>query len=219
MLVTLTSSGSTRRGAESTVDVPARLAATPRTVPPPRAALNALLDAFVPQVLGRGDLAAGRQLVTPDARGLRADWLRGVTPFQAYAARGTRFHGWIVNYSYPGDIGFDIFLAAKDPHAVSMAFRGEAKRTSGRWQIAVFYPQATFQPAGKTQTVVADTDFQPHSVGSAATDHSTLSPAWLALPGAVVAAIAIAALAVAGVRWRRSRARARAFARELAQHR
>src|SRR4029079_13264474 len=82
---------------------------TPRTVPAPRAAITSLLDAFIPAVIARKDLATGWDLVTSDARRSKAEWLKGVTPFQAYAARADHFDGWNVNYSYPGDVGFDVF--------------------------------------------------------------------------------------------------------------
>lgn len=194
---------------------PARGYGEPKTVPPPRKELNALLDAFIPAVIARKDLAAGWDLVTADARGRRSEWLRGTTPFQTFAARAEPYHGWTVNYSYPGDIGFDIFLAPKDPRDVSMAFRGEAKKEGGAWKIAVFYPQATFQPAGKRSFVWADTDLQPQAVGGGASG-SRLSAAWLLLPAGVVGLLLVGGVALAVVRGLRRRARVKQIERELA---
>jgi hypothetical protein len=193
---------------------PAQSYAEPPTVPPPRAELDRLLDAFIPAVLAREDLAAGWKLVTADARGSRAAWMRGATPFQTFDARGKTFHGWTVNYSYPGDVGFDIFLPPKDPKTISIAFRGEAKRVGGAWRIAVFYPQATFQPARKEAHVWADTDLQPQAVGAAPTT-GRLSAAWLLLPFGVVGAVAAAGVGFALVRSARRRSRVRAIRREL----
>jgi hypothetical protein len=194
---------------------PARMYGEPKTVRAPRAELNALLDAFIPAVIAQKDLAAGWNLVTADARGSRAAWMRGTTPFQTFHARPERYHGWTVNYSYPGDVGFDIFLAPKDPTDVSMAFRGEAKKERGAWKIAVFYPQATFQPVGKKAYVWADTDLQPQAVGSAATT-GRLSAAWLLFPAGIVGAAVVGAIGFAVARGLRRRARVKRIERELA---
>jgi hypothetical protein len=194
---------------------PAQVVREPRTVPPPRRELNALLDAFIPDVIAGKNLLAGWELVTPDARGSYDDWQRGVTPFQHFAAAGATFRGWRVDYSYPGDVGFDIFVSPVKRTMVSMAFRGEAKKVGDRWRIAVFYPQATFQPAGRTQRVWADTDLQPQAVGAAGT-HARLSPAWLLAPAGVVGGLALGLLAFAVARTLRRRSRIRRIARELA---
>jgi hypothetical protein len=194
---------------------PVRMYGEPKTVPAPRKELNALLDAFIPAVLARNDLATGWNLVTADARGSRADWMRGTTPFQTFHARAERYHGWTVNYSYPGDVGFDIFLAPKDPTEASMAFRGEAKKERGAWKIAVFYPQATFQPAGKKAYVWADTDLQPQAVGSSATS-GRLSAAWLLFPAGIVGAALVGGIGFAVARGLRRRARVKRIERDLA---
>jgi hypothetical protein len=186
-----------------------------RTVPPPRRALNALLDTFIPAVIARRNLAAGWNLVTPDARGSRADWMRGTTPFQTYDARIEPFHGWTLNYSYPDDVGFDIFVAPRNPKDVSMAFRGEAKKIAGKWKIAVFYPQATFQPAGKRAAVWADKDLQPQAAAATATS-GRLSATWLLLPVGFVGAVVAIALSFVLVRMLRRRARVKQIERELA---
>jgi hypothetical protein len=184
-------------------------------VPAPRAAITTLLDAFIPSVIARKNLAQGWDLVTSDARGSKAEWLTGVTPFQAFAARSDHFDGWTLNYSYPGDVGFDVFVSPKDPHSISMAFRGEAKKVGGKWKIAVFYPQATFQPAGKKQYVWADTDLQPQAVSAAGTE-GRLSAAWLLLPFGLAGAALFGGIAFAVVRWSRSRSRVKEIERELA---
>jgi hypothetical protein len=194
---------------------PAHMYGEPKTVPAPRKELNALLDAFIPAVLGRKDLAAGWNLVTADARGTRAEWMRGTTPFQTFQARSERYHGWTLNYSYPGDVGFDIFLAPKNSADVSMAFRGEAKKERGAWKIAVFYPQATFQPAGKKSYVWADTDLQPQAVGGSANE-GRLSAAWLLFPIGIFAAALVGGVGFAVVRGLRRRARVKRIERELA---
>jgi hypothetical protein len=194
---------------------PVRAYGEPKTVPAPRKELSTLLDAFIPAVIARKDLAGGWNLVTADARGSRADWMRGTTPFQSFQARPERYHGWTVNYSYPGDVGFDIFLAPKNPADVSMAFRGEAKKERGAWRIAVFYPQATFQPAGEKAYVWADTDLQPQAVGGSGTT-GRLSAAWLLFPVGIFAAALVGGVGFALARGVRLRARVKRIERELA---
>jgi hypothetical protein len=194
---------------------PVQSTGEPRTVKPPRTELNALLDAFVPAVIAGRDLTKGWDLVTPDNHGSRADWMRGETPFQRYGARIEQYHGWTVNYSYPGDVGFDLFVAPQDPKNISMAFRGEAKKVGGKWKIAVFYPQATFQPAGKRAAVFADTDLQPQAASGAAAS-GRLSATWLLLPGGILALALVAGISFGLVRGLRRRARVKQIERELA---
>jgi hypothetical protein len=202
--------------AAPTTQQPVQATGEPRTVKPPRKELNALLDAFVPAVIAGKNLAKGWELVTPDARGSRRDWMRGDTQFQRFDARIEQYHGWTVNYSYPGDVGFDLFVAPRDPKNISMAFRGEAKKVGGKWRVAVFYPQATFQPAGKRAAVFADTDLQPQGTSAAAAS-GRLSAAWLLLPGAVIVVAIVGALGFALVVGVRRRARVKAIERDLAQ--
>jgi hypothetical protein len=202
--------------ATPTTEQPVQATGEPRTVKPPRKELNALLDAFVPAVIARRNLAAGWNLVTADARGSRRDWMRGITPFQSFGARIEQYHGWTVNYSYPGDVGFDLFVAPANPKNISMAFRGEAKKVGAKWRIAVFYPQATFQPVGKKAAVFADTDLQPQGTSAAAAS-GRLSAAWLLLPGGVVALLIVGVLGYALVAGFRRRARVKAIERDLAQ--
>jgi hypothetical protein len=198
---------------------PAVVIKAPPAVRVPRAEINALLDKFVPAVIARKNLAAGWDLVTPAARGSKADWMRGETPFQTFPARDRTFRGWRVNYSYPGDVGFDLFLSPTDPdHQVSMAFRGEAKKVGGEWKIDVFYPQATFQPVKKKAAVWADTDLQPQGAVRAASS-GRLSAAWLLVPTGIFGLALVGGLSAATVVWLRRRARVREIERDLAADR
>jgi hypothetical protein len=195
---------------------PVQATGEPRTVKPPRQELNALLDAFVPAVIARRDLTKGWDLVTPDARGSRADWMRGDTQFQRFDARIERYHGWTVNYSYPGDVGFDILLQPRDKTHGAWSFRAEAQKIGGAWKMTTWYPVATFAPPGKTATVLGPNDIGP-SNGSAFAVTSRLSAAWLLLPGAVVGLAIAGALGFALAVGFRRRARVRAIERDLAQ--
>jgi hypothetical protein len=194
-------------------------AAEPKQVKPDRAAINALLDEFVPDVVAQKDLKRGWELVAGVARTTsRAEWLKGNTSVQQYPAKGTRFHGWLVNYSYPGDVGFDILLQPTDPKRGAWSFRAEAQKIAGHWKITTWYPVATFAPPGKTQTVLGPNDIGPSNGAAAASTSRGKLGAWvLLLPIGAVGALAVGAIGFATARWARQRKRVRAIERTLAQ--
>jgi hypothetical protein len=199
---------------------PAPARADPRRVKPDRAAINRLLDAFVPAVVEQKDVEDGWNMVAGAARTTsHRDWLKGNTSVQAYPARGTRFHGFVVNYSYPGDLGFDILLQPTKRSFGAWSFRAEAQKIGGRWRITTWYPVATYAPPGKTQTVLGPNDLGPANGSSSAGGSSRLGSWVLLLPVLFVGGIGATAVAVAGRRWARSRARARALERYLAARR
>ncbi len=200
--------------------LPSAAHADPRQVKPDRPAINALLDAFVPAVVEQKDLRRGWQLVAGAARTTsHREWLKGNTSVQSYPAKGTRFHGFIVNYSYPGDIGFDILLQPTKKSLGAWSFRAEAQKIAGRWRITTWYPVATYAPPGRTQTVVGPNDLGPANASSAANGSSRLSSWVLVLPALFVGLIAAAGAAIALTRWGRERARIRELQRDLARSR
>jgi hypothetical protein len=200
--------------------LPAALAAAPepRHVKPDRAAINRLLDEFIPAAVAQKDLQRGWELSAGAARTTtHAQWLAGDTSVQRYPAKGTRFHGWLVNYSYPGDIGFDILLQPTKPSVGAWSFRAEAQKIHGAWKITTWYAIATFAPPGKTQTVLGPNDIGPADGATAAsTSHGRLGAWVLLLPIAAVGAIALGAGGFAGSRWARRRRRVREIERTLA---
>jgi hypothetical protein len=201
--------------------VPAVAPADPREVKPDRAAIDALLDAFVPAVVEQKDLKDGWNMVGGAARVTSyREWLKGNTSVQPYPAKGTRFHGFIVNYSYPGDIGFDILLQPTKRSLGAWSFRAEAQKLGGRWRITTWYPVATYAPPGKIQTVLGPNDLGPANGSSSPAGGSSRLGSWvLLLPVIFVGGLAAAGAAVAGTRWNRSRARVRALERDLAARR
>ena len=179
-----------------------------KQVKPDRAAINRLLDAFVPSVVAGKDPAKGRKLV--------AGYL--TTSVQTYPAKGTQFHGWTVNYSYPGDVGFDILLQPTKETIGAWSFRAEAQRIHGVWKMTTWYPVATFAPAHQTQTVLGPNDLGPANGASAAgVDKGRLAPWVLMLPVLGIAALALGAFGFAGTRWVRRRGRVRELQRSLAR--
>ena len=199
--------------------LPATAAAAPRQVKPDRAAIDRLLDEFIPDAVAQKDLQRGWELSAGVARTVpHAAWLRGDTSVQKYPAKGTKFHGWTVNYSYPGDVGFDILLQPTTPSLGAWSFRAEARKIHGHWKITTWYPVATFAPPGRTQTVLGPNDLGAANSAAAGsgTDHGRLGPWVLAIPIAFVGAIALLGAAFAGSQALKRRARIRAIQQELA---
>ena len=200
--------------------VPGALA-DPKTVKPDRAAIDKLLDEFVPDVVEQKNLKRGWELVAGVEKTVSyKEWMSGNTSIHEYPAKGTTFHGWLVNYSYPGDVGFDILLQPTSRKLGAWSFRAEAQKIGGKWRITTWYPVATYAPpvSGKTQTVLGPNDLGPgNGSASAPVSNGRLSPWVLALPGAAVLAIALGAFGFAGMRWRRNRRRVRAIEELLAR--
>jgi hypothetical protein len=198
----------------------AAAAGEPHQVKPPRAAINRLLDAFIPAVVEQKDLKAGWDLAGGVARSTsRREWLAGNTSVQSYPAKGTHFHGFVVNYSYPGDVGFDILLQPTKRSLGAWSFRAEAQKLGGRWKITTWYPVATYAPPGKIQTVLGPNDLGPGNAAAAAGGSSRLGAWALLVPVLLVGGVAVTSIAIAGLRWRRDRARIRAIERQLARTR
>jgi len=192
----------------------------PKQVKPDRAAINRLLDEFVPAVVEQKDLKRGWSLVGGVARVVSyRQWLAGNTSVQTYPAKGTTFHGWLVNYSYPGDVGFDILLQPRNPKMGAWSFRAEAQKLGGTWKITTWYPVAEYAPPGQTQRVNGPNDLGAAGAASAGAGQSRLGAWVLAIPGAVVGAIIVGSVLFALVRWLRQRRRVREIERLLASDR
>jgi len=199
--------------------LPAVARAEQRQVKPDRAAIDKLLDRFIPAAVRQDDLQLGWDLSAGYARTVsHAQWMRGNTSVQKYPAKGSHFRGWLVNYSYPGDVGFDILLQPTDPKLGAWSFRAEAKKIDGRWKITTWYPVATYAPPGKTQTVLGPNDLgAANSASAPGTENSRLGAWVLVLPAAGLALIALGAAAFVGSRWLRQRSRVREIQRTLAR--
>jgi hypothetical protein len=189
-----------------------------RQVKPDHAALNALLDEFVPDVVRQENLKEGWNLVAGVEKTVPyAQWLKGDTSVQTYPAKGTTFHGYIVNYSYPGDVGFDLLLQPTKKSLGAWSFRAEAKKIDGVWKIVTWYPVATFAPPGRTQTVLGPNDLGAANASSASSGKARLGSWALLIPGLAVALIAFGAIGFAVSRWARERSRVREIQRSLSR--
>jgi hypothetical protein len=191
-----------------------------KQVKPDRAAINRLLDEFVPAVVEQKDLKRGWTLVGGVARVVSyRQWLAGNTSVQEFPAKGTTFHGWLVNYSYPNDVGFDILLQPRNPKMGAWSFRAEAQKLGGRWRITTWYPVAEYAPPGQTQRVNGPADLGPGGGTSASAPESRLGAWVLAIPVAAMGALILGALGFVGIRWYRQRRRVREIERLLASDR
>ena len=191
----------------------------PHVKPADRAAIDRLLDQFIPAAVAQKNLQLGWDLSAGYARTVsHAEWMKGNTSVQKYPAKGTTFHGWLVNYAYPGDVGFDILLQPATHTLGAWSFRAEAKEIGGKWKIVTWYPVATFAPPGQTQTVLGPNDLgAANSASAPGTENSRLGAWVLVLPVAALAAIALGAAAFVGSRWLRQRNRVRDIQRALAR--
>jgi hypothetical protein len=197
--------------------LPAVATAAARTVKPDRPAINRLLDEFIPAAVAQKDLQRGWELSAGVARTVpHSQWMKGNTSVQKYPAKGTSFRGWTVNYSYPGDVGFDILLQPTTKSLGAWSFRAEARKIHGQWRITTWYPVATFAPPGKTQTVLGPNDLGSADSAAGGAGGSSRLGSWvLALPIAFIGAIALVAFGVAGSRGLKRRARIREIERQL----
>jgi hypothetical protein len=200
--------------------LPATASADSKRVPPAdRAAINRLLDEFVPDVVAQKDLKRGWNLVAGYSRTVTyKQWIAGNTSVQSYPAKGTHFPGWIVNYASPGDVGFDLLLQPTTRTVGAWSFRAEAQKLHGAWKITTWYPVATFAPPGKTQTVLGPNDLgASNSAVAPGTDRGRLGPWALLVPVGGVGLLALGVFSVVGVRWARRRSRVRELQRALAR--
>jgi hypothetical protein len=203
----------TSAGPAEVVRTPATVAVTAKR----RHAIDTLLDRFLPSALERRNLAELRKLVTPSfAAGVTdAEWQRGQIPVLPYKPRDSRFHGWVVNYSYANEVSLDVLIhpSAKEELG-AIAFTAVVKRTHGKWLINELVPTASFAKEKKAPRILAQPDFQPNMV-QGATNKSRLSATWLAVPAAVLATILLVPIVVLLLNIRRNRRAMLAYRRSL----
>lgn len=170
-----------------------------------RAAVNRLLDKFIPDVVAGKDLRAGRALVGGYV---------SIDTVQRYPAEGTTFHGWLLNYAAPGDVGFDIVVQPMNKRKTgAWSFRGEAQNVKGRWIITDWYPVAQYQPVGKEAFVVGPNDFSPAARAGLGVRNTGY---WLYVPFAVFGVLLVVVAAFGLRHGLRTRSRVRAIERKLA---
>jgi hypothetical protein len=173
-----------------------------------RAAVNALLDRFVPDVVAGKDLKAGRALVGGYV---------SVPTIQRYPAAPGHFHGWLLNYATPGDVGFDLVVQPVNKKKLgAWSFRGEAQKVHGTWKIVDWYPVAEFQAVGKSAYVDGPNDLSPTARGGLGVKNTQ---DWLYVPFVGFGVLLLLIAAFGARHWLRTRSRVRAIERTLAGQR
>ena len=184
-----------------------------RLAPADRHAIDRLLDRFVPSAVERHDPAASWRLTTPAMRAGTTfrEWSRGDMPVYPYPARGTQFHGYLIDYVLPGDVVFELYMTARaGTHANPISFSIEVKKIRGQWLVDSIYPAASFQT--QSHRVVGPRDFAPSPGSPDPSGKPSLGPVWFAVPGALLAGIVLVPLALFLAGWRRNRRAVRDFA-------
>ncbi|HET7352707.1 MAG TPA: hypothetical protein VFJ11_01500 [Gaiellaceae bacterium] len=149
-----------------------------------RAAVNELFDRFVPAAVERKDPGAAYDLVTAQGRsGLtREDWRNGQLPVYAYDARGTTFHGWIVEGSYAKEMDLELDLQPRSPKDGPVAYAVTVKQVGGRWLIDSIYPRTSYAPTSPAARGKEPAGQQP----DASIPQAKTGVAWLLIAGLVV---------------------------------
>jgi hypothetical protein len=165
-----------------------------------RREINATLDRFVPAAVRREDPRVAHDLSTPVLRAsaTRRQWEQGEIPVYPFHAKGSRFHGWTVNYSIPNNVNVDLMIQATDEEKESsgIAYTVDLKRIGGRWLVESFFPMAEFRrvPAANGSRIVAQPDLAPTQTREGATQTGedvtnrvfALAPLLVALLGVVL---------------------------------
>jgi hypothetical protein len=191
------------------------------TVPPAdRAAVDRLLDVFVPAAIARRHSERAWPLTTPTMRQgtERADWAKGFLPVTPFPVMGTSFHGWTLDQSSRNraDLVLLVHLRKGGPVG-AVSFDITVRKIHGRWLVDSAVPAATFAAAGSSSKILAQPDFGPGGAAAyskvAYSRTGRVSAKWiLIIPAILLGLVVVTPVAVIGahhVRDRRVR-RARA---------
>jgi hypothetical protein len=158
-----------------------------------RREIDATLERFVQQAMGRRDLASAYRLATPALRGglTLAQWRRGDIPVYPYRARPGSTRGWQLQFAEGNHAAIEVFLqpGRREPLGpVTLAV--DLRKVGGRWLVDGLAPTAIFSKAGEKPRVFANTDLQR---GDPPIESQRLDARWLFAP---VGAIALLLLAI-----------------------
>jgi hypothetical protein len=153
-----------------------------------RREINRVLAAFIPAAVERKDPLAAYHLATPEMResATLAEWKRGDIPVYPYPASERR--SWTLNFSYPGQVNFDLFVQPKKNADVGpIAFTVEMRRGKGRhWLVDSFFPTAMFPKPTKSSgggQPLAQPDLSPANVqGTSQTGKQRVSTYFFFVP-------------------------------------
>jgi hypothetical protein len=165
--------------------------AAPKLLPSEREAIRNVLVRYIPAVLERKDIPLGWKLSGPQVRGSTTlkEWLHGGVPVYPFHPRGDRIDTWTTTYVLPGDVGLDLLLQPRQGSSEpAIAFRIEMTRIGGSWKVNAFYPEALF--GVDHGRVFSPQDATPNGATPMAS-RQRISGTWLALPAALIGAVAL----------------------------
>ena len=158
-----------------------------------RRGIDATLDRFVSAAVQRHDPQAAWSISGPGLRAdtTRADWTADDMPVYPYPARGSRFHGWVLNFARKDVVSLDILLQPRAGAKVGpIAFSASLLRRHAGWVVNGWYPAATFSQVDEPAKVVARVDYAP-PIAKVTTGEPRLGAVWLLLPAGLVGLFAL----------------------------
>ena len=172
-----------------------------------RAAVNELFDRFVPAAIERKDPGAAYDLVTAQGHSgvTREEWRHGQLPVYAYDAKGTTFHGYIVEGSYAKEMDLELDLQPRSPKDAPVAYAVTLKQVGGRWLIDSIYPRTSYGPVEPVKGGKEPVGGQP----DASIPQAKTGVAWLLIGGLVVLILGVPAVFFVTQWWSGRRHRSR----------
>jgi hypothetical protein len=194
--------------------------AKPTVSPSDRAAIDRLLDVFVPAAIARRHSERAWPLSTRTLRQgtERADWKKGFLPVTPFPAIGRRFHGWTLEQASRNraDLVLLVHLRKGGPLG-AVSFDITVRKLRGRWLVDSAVPAATFAAAGSSSKILAQPDFAPGG-GAAYSEVAfsrtgRVSAKWiLIIPAILLGLVVVTPVAVIGTHYVRDRRVRRATA-------
>ena len=150
-----------------------------------RREVNDLFDRFVPAAIERKDPGAAYDLVTSAGHSgeTRAGWEKGQLPVYAYDAKGSTFHGWIVEGSYAKEMDLELDLQPHNPKDGPVAYAVTLKKVGDRWLLDSIYPRTSYGP---TEPVKNGPKVPPGEQPDTSIPQAKTGIAWLLAAGLVI---------------------------------
>ena len=160
---------------------------------------------FLETAVARRHVDESWRLVTPELRqGLtRAQWASGSIPVVPFPIREAR---WKLDYSFRNALGFQVALFPPQGSDVGATVFNLDLRAVGRGKKRQWLVDG-FTPAGRAaapQRAAAQASGAPN-LGDNAVGEPRLSPAWIAVPFAILGLVVLVPLAVGASNWHRAR--------------
>lgn len=156
---------SQRNGMPTVDEGPAQLAVRTRTniARADRAAINRLLDRFIPAGVRREDMRAAYELAGPEMRAAQSKgaFLRGDAPIPAYPANEKNYHQWQAIDVEKDAVILDLLVHPENPRTTgTWVFSIQVVRRDAQWLVNRIYTIAVMNPPTRPKT-------QTHELGPA----------------------------------------------------